>query len=157
MTTAKIFALTVAAATVGFATDAAAQYFYQLPNADFKWNWGEVREDRRFGHADIDMTGGEANFDCQFTLRFRPTANMTVTDIRNFRDELGRRLDFIYAVSEQMYYLEQNRDVDWATLDCKKFQAEPKTADEIAERQNEARDKMLRELERRRARARDND
>jgi hypothetical protein len=128
-----------------------------LPNADFRWNWGEVREDKRFGQPDIEMTGGEANFDCQFTLRFRPTADMTVTAIRDFRDGLARRLDFIYAVSEQMYYLEQNRDVDWATLDCKKFEAEPKTADEIAERQNEAREKMMRELERRRARARDDD
>jgi hypothetical protein len=151
-----MFAFTAAAATLWAAT-AAAQYFYQLPNADFRWNWGEVREDKRFGQPDIEMTGGEANFDCQFTLRFRPTADMTVTAIRDFRDGLARRLDFIYAVSEQMYYLEQNRDVDWATLDCKKFEAEPKTADEIAERQNEAREKMMRELERRRARARDDD
>jgi hypothetical protein len=62
-------------------------------------------------------------------------------------------LDFVYAVSETMYYLDQSREVDWAVLDCKKQESGPSTPEERAERENDARDKMLRELERRRARA----
>jgi hypothetical protein len=148
-------ALAAAAAMLLLATGAAGQYFYSLPNADFTWHWGEKNLERRFGHADITMNGGEANFDCEFTVRFRPTSNMNTSDIRAFRDSLATRLDFIYAVSENMYYMEQDRDIDWATLDCKKFEAQPRSPEESAQRQDEARAKMLRELERRRARQRD--
>ena len=155
MTTSRIFVLAAAAATTLLATGAAAQYLYNLPAASFTWHWGEKVLDRRFGHADITMNGGEANFDCEFTVRFRPTSNMDNTDIRAFRDTLATRLDFIYAVSEQMYYMELNRDIDWATLDCEKFEPVPRSPEESAERQDEAREKMLRELERRRARQRD--
>jgi hypothetical protein len=154
MTRPRTFAL-AGAAMLLLATGGEAQYFYNLPNADFRWNWGEIREDRRFGHADITMNGGEAGFDCEFTVRFRPTSNMSPADIRAFRDSLATRLDFIYAVSESMYYMDQDRSIDWATLDCKKFEPEPRTPEESAQKQNEAREKMLRELERRRARQRD--
>jgi len=141
------------AAVVLFATGAVAQ-LYNLPSASFRWHWGNTDLERRFGHADIEMTGGESFFDCEFTVRFR---NKSLPDIRAVRDSLTTRLDFIYAVSETMYYLELNREIDWATLDCEKYEAEPNTPEESAERESEAREKMLRELERRRARARDDD
>jgi len=155
METSKIFALAATAATVLFATSALAQFGYTLPNADFRWNWGQTDLERRFGHADLEMTGHEAFFDCEFTARFRVTANRTPSDIRAIRDSLATRLDFIYAVSETMYYMEQNREIDWATLDCKRHEAAPTSPEERAERQDQAREKMLRELERRRARERD--
>jgi hypothetical protein len=156
MTTSKIFALAATAATLLFATGAVAQ-FYSLPNASFRWNWGETDLERRFGHPDIEMTGREAFFDCDFTVRFRPSTNSTPSYIRAVRDSLNARLDFIYAVSETMYYMDQNREIDWATLDCEKYEAPPTSPEQSAERQTEAREKMLRELERRRARARDDD
>ena len=142
------------AAAVLFATSAIAQ-FYTLPNASFKWHWGDTNLERRFGHADLEMTGGESFFDCELTARFRPTANATPSYIRAIRDSLATRLDFIYAVSETMYNLELNREIDWATLDCTRFEPEPRSPEASAERQSEAREKMLRELERRRARQRD--
>jgi hypothetical protein len=141
------------AAALVFATGAVAQ-LYNLPKADFKWHWGNTDLERRFGHADLEMSGGESFFDCELTARFRPTANATVSYIREIRDSLSTRLDFIYAVSETMYYLELNRDIDWATLDCKKYEPEPRSPEASAQRQDEAREKMLRELERRRARER---
>ena len=61
-------------------------------------------------------------------------------------------LDFIYATSQYMNSLEYQRALDWATLDCKKYEPEPASPEEQAERENDAREKMLRELERRRAR-----
>ena len=143
-------------AAVLFATGAVAQ-LYNLPNASFVWHWGDTDLERRFGHADIEMTGNESFFDCEFTARFRITSNRSPSDIRAIRDSLNTRLDFIYAVSETMYYMELNREIDWATLDCEKYEAEPSSPEESAERQSEAREKMLRELERRRARARDDD
>ncbi len=39
---------------------------------------------------------------------------------------LNQRLDFIYAVSEAMNELERERDLDWAVLDCKKFEPGPR-------------------------------
>lgn len=143
------------AATVLFATGAVAQLgLYTLPSASFVWHWGDTNLERRFGHADIEMNGGESFFDCEFTVRFR---NKSLPDIRAVRDSLTTRLDFIYAVSQTMYYLELNREIDWATLDCEKYEPEPNTPEESAEKESEAREKMLRELERRRARARDDD
>ncbi len=158
MKTSRIFALAAPAATLLFAAGAAAQFgLYTLPRSDFRWNWGETNLERRMGQADIQLRGSESFFECEFTARFRPTTNMTHRDIRAVRDSLSTRLDFIYAVNETMYYLDQDRQIDWATLDCKKYEPENRGPEASAERQSEAREKMLRELERRRARARDDD
>ncbi len=51
-----------------------------------------------------------------------------------------------------MNALEYQRALDWATLDCKKYEAPETSPDEKAAREAEAREKMLRELERRRER-----
>ncbi len=37
---------------------------YTLPKNDFVWNWGEVSPERRFGHPDIEVSGGEGGFRC---------------------------------------------------------------------------------------------
>jgi hypothetical protein len=52
-----------------------------------------------------------------------------------------------------MNNLEYQHVLDWATLDCKEYKAPEKTAEERATREEEAHDKMLRELEKRRERA----
>jgi hypothetical protein len=104
------------------------------------------------------MTGSEAGFNCDLKARMRPTSSLDPQQIRELEMELRTRLDFIYAVSETLNSLEYARALDWATLDCKKFVPEPSDPETRAERESEARDKMLRELERRRARQqRDND
>ena len=59
---------------------------------------------------------------------------------------------FIYATSQEMNYFDQMRILDWATLDCKHPEPGPVDEAKKAERENAAREKMLRELERRRAR-----
>lgn len=158
MDKSRVLAAAAATAAGLLATVAVAQLpLYTLPAGDFRWNWGETDLERRIGRPDIEMNGSESFFDCDLTVRFRVSTNMSHSDIRAVRDSLSTRLDFIYAVSETMYYLDQNRDIDWATLDCVKYEPEPRSPDDSAERQNEAREKMLRELERRRARARDDD
>jgi hypothetical protein len=136
------------------AVDAAAQLpgLYSLPKNDFIWNWGTNLERRR-GAPDIQMNGGEAQFRCVLTAQMSPSSPMTSTDYRRIESELSTRLDFIYAVSEAMNYLEYQRALEWATLDCKAFDPEPRSAEESATREQEAREKMLRELERRRERA----
>ncbi len=139
-------------------SDAVAQLgLYQLPRADFVWHWGEVNLERRFGNADIEISGSEASFNCDLTARMRPSSSLSVPEIRELEMELRTRLDFIYAVSETMNNLEYARALDWATLDCKKFEAAPSDPETRAERESEAREKMLRELERRRARQQRND
>jgi hypothetical protein len=136
------------------ATSANAQLpFYTLPKDDFIWNWGDSGfEDRRRGSADIEISGNESFFRCDLTARMRPSSSLSPTDIRAIEQDLQTKLDFIYAVSEAMNYLEFNRSLEWATLDCKKYEAGPSDPEEKANRENDAREKMLRELERRRAR-----
>lgn len=138
-------------------TETAAQIpgLYSLPKNDFIWNWGTNLERRR-GAPDIQMNGGEAQFRCVLTAQMSPSSPMTSTDYRRIESELSTRLDFIYAVSEAMNNLEYQRALEWATLDCKAFEPEPRSPEESAAREQEAREKMLRELERRRERAQRN-
>lgn len=135
-------------------SDADAQLgLYTLPKDDFIWNWGELDlEKRRFGVADIEVSGSESQFNCDLTARMRPSTSLSPSEVRDIEHSLRTRLDFIYAASEAMNYLEYQRALDWATLDCKKHDPEPASAEERAERESAAREKMLRELERRRER-----
>lgn len=126
---------------------------YSLPSSDFVWTWGDAKPERRTGPADVTIKGGEANFNCELNAQMRPSSTMGPTEYRQLEQSLATRLDFIYAVSETMNNLEYNRVLDWATLDCKEYKAPEKTAEERATREEEARDKMLRELEKRRERA----
>ena len=132
---------------------AAAQFgLYQLPKDNFIWRWGQSREEgKQTGFADLDLQGTESGFRCHLTARFRASSSMSPTDTRQLESDLRTRLDFIYAVSQEMNYLDQQRSLDWATLDCKHPEATPLTEEKKAERESAAREKMLRELERRRA------
>ncbi len=96
--------------------------------------------------------GTEAGFQCHLTARFRASVTLSPTETRQVESDLRTRLDFIYAVSQAMNYLDQMRSLDWATLDCKRPEAAPVSEEKKAERESAAREKMLRELERRRAR-----
>jgi hypothetical protein len=126
---------------------------YSLPKSDFVWNWGSTDLERRRGVPDMEVNGAEAQFRCELSARMRVSSTMTETDLREIEQDLNTRLDFIYAASEAMNYLENQRVLDWAVLDCKEFEPAEKSAEEKATREQEARDKMLRELERRRERA----
>jgi hypothetical protein len=134
---------------------AAAQIpgLYSLPKSDFVWNWGTADLERRRGAADIEVNGGEAQFRCELSAQMRPSSTMTELELREIEKDLTTRLDFIYASSEAMNYLENQRVLEWAVLDCKKYEAAEKSPEEKATREQEAREKMLRELERRRERA----
>jgi hypothetical protein len=126
---------------------------YSLPTSDFIWTWGDTNLERRGkGPADVSIKGGEANFNCELNAQMRASSTMSPTDYRQIEQELATRLDFIYAASMAMNDLEYNRVLDWATLDCKEYKAPEKTPEERATREEEAREKMLRELEKRRER-----
>jgi hypothetical protein len=128
---------------------------YTLPKDNFRWDWGETNFEERRGTADIEMTGYESFFRCELSVRFRPGTSLTPTDVRAIETSLRGRLDFIYGASETLNQLDRVRELDWATLDCKKSEGAPIDAAKSAEREAEAREKMQRELERRRARAQD--
>jgi len=157
MRMSRIVAPLVAAigAQIFSASETAAQVpgLYSLPTADFVWSWGDTNLEHHRGVADITMQGNEAQFQCELKATMRASSTMTTTDYRAIEQQLSTRLDFIYAVSQTMNNLEYQRVLDWATLDCKKYEPPEKTADEKATREEEAREKMLRELEKRRERA----
>jgi hypothetical protein len=157
MRMSRIVAPLVAAigAQVLSVSDTAAQVpgLYSLPTTDFLWSWGDTNLEHHRGVADITMQGNEAQFTCELKATMRPSSTMTQTDYRTIEQQLSTRLDFIYAVSQTMNNLEYQRVLDWATLDCKKYEPPEKSEEERATREDEAREKMLRELEKRRERA----
>jgi hypothetical protein len=147
-----IAALVATAVTLPLRPAAAQFGLYQLPKNDFIWRWGQSREEgRQTGFPDLDLQGTESGFLCHLTARIRASSAMSTTEIRQLETDLRTRLDFIYAVSQEMNYLDQMRNLDWATLDCKHPEPTPLSEEKKVERESAAREKMLRELERRRA------
>lgn len=130
---------------------------YTLPTDDFRWNWGAIGPEEKMGFADIQVSGSESVFRCELSARTRASSVLGPTDYRQIENDLRARIDFIYAASQAMNYLDQTRSLDWAVLDCKRPEQQPVDAETSSARQNEAREKMLRELERRRAKQRGQD
>jgi hypothetical protein len=148
-----IVALLATAASLWLVLAAAQLGLYNLPSNNFIWNWGVTAESgRRHGTADLDLDGGESGFQCHLTARFRVSVDLSPTDTRQIGMDLQTRLDFIYAAATAMNYYDEMRQLDWATLDCRRPEAGPVDDAKRAERESAAREKMLRELERRRAR-----
>jgi hypothetical protein len=149
--------LAAAAASASLVANRAVGQFgiYTLPQDDFRWNWGAIGPEEKTGFADIQVSGSEGAFRCDLSARTRASSILGPTDYRQIENDLRTRIDFIYAASQAMNYLDQNRSLDWAVLDCKRPEQEPVDAATSEARQNEAREKMLRELERRRAKQRD--
>ena len=147
-----IAALAATAATLLLGPAAAQFGLYQLPKTNFIWHWGRNRDEGKpQGFTDLDLQGTESGFVCHLTARFRASSSLSPNDMRQIESELRTRLDFIYAVSQAMNDLDQMLSLDWATLDCKHPEPGPVDAEKKAERETAAREKMLRELERRRA------
>lgn len=148
----KRFALVAAAAVAGLAASSAHAQFgnYQLPQNDFVWNWG-TNPDRQIGFEDFSVTGGEGGFHCELKGKVHPGGQLTPTQLHQLEDALRSRIDFIYASSNYMNQLDQQRELDWAKLSCAKPQPTPSTAQEKADREAKAREKMQHEIDRRRA------
>jgi hypothetical protein len=158
----RLAALALPAALAAIAalvtTSAHAQFGgfgYSLPKDDFVWNWGRNREGGNTGFEDFEVHGGEAGFTCVLTGKVGFSGRLSRDDIRALEDELRTRMDFIYAAASYMNSFEQQNLIEWARLDCDKFEAAPSTAEEKAEREARAKEKMQREIERRRERERD--
>jgi hypothetical protein len=148
--------LTVGALALLAAASAAAQLgFYQLPNQDFVWNWGRLGEGAAQRFEDFSVTGGEAGFQCELKGSVSPSGRLSPSDVRALENELRSRMDFIYASASYMNELDAQNLIDWARLECDKFEPTPSTPEQKAEREAKAREKMQREIERRRARDRD--
>jgi hypothetical protein len=76
---------------------------------------------------------------------------MTPSDLHTLEDQLRSRLDFIYASSSTMNQLDQAHEIQWARLACAKPEAKPLSEQEKADKEAKAREKMQREIDRRRA------
>ena len=144
-------ALTLACLVLAAHGSAHAQFGYQLPKDDFIWKWGDAELGDRF--EDFDVNGAEGGFTCELKGRMRPGSQMSRTDINQMQNEIRTRMDFIYYTANLMNQLDLSRELDWALLTCTKYKAEPSTAEEKAEHEARARERMQREIERRRARA----
>ncbi|HEX5418659.1 MAG TPA: hypothetical protein VFY39_01535 [Gammaproteobacteria bacterium] len=145
-----VFALTIAVQS-----SAHAQFGVQLPKSDFTWNWGEQREissAKKF--PDFTLKGGEAGFNCDLDGKMRLGSNYSLGDIRQIEDEITTSPYFIEASASIMNVLDQQRDLEWATLACtkpKKTEAETaKQAEKQQESLQKLHDKAVRKLIKRR-------
>ena len=145
---APIAAFAIAALT---ATAAHAQFgYYQLPKNDFTWNWGDPeRAGMKF--EDFTVNGSEGGFNCELKGKLAGASRMTPSDLHTLEDQLRSRLDFIYASSSTMNQLDQAHEIMWARLACAKPEAKPLSEQEKADKEAKAREKMQREIDRRRA------
>jgi hypothetical protein len=139
-----------------FAAGAAhAQFGYTLPKGNFVWNWGRNPEGLNTRFEDFSVTGFEAGFQCELTGKAGLSGRLSPSDIRQIEETLRARSDFIYAASTYMNDLDRQNLIDWARLACDKPEPKESTAEEKAEHETRAKEKMQREIDRRRARARD--
>ena len=122
----------------------------QLPRDDFTWHWGDVEDAR--GAEDFSVDGNDGRFRCTLTGRLRIASQMSMMDVRQMESDIRMSMEFVRAAAEAMYVLDQQRDLDWATLACKKPVAAEVTEEEKLERESRAREKALREMQRRRER-----
>jgi hypothetical protein len=153
--TAIQIAIAAALLTAG---SAAAQIFnqgiYQLPADDFTFTWGDIR--RRTEVIDLRTGGVEEDFRCDLLMELRPGSRLGDYEMRQLEGQLSTQLDFIYQSAIMMNQLEDNRELLWATLTCKKGGGE-RDPDEVAraERETKARERALRAQQRRREREAD--
>lgn len=128
---------------------ASAQFGYTIPNQNFIWNWGKGE-----GHGarqDFAVRGGEAGFNCDLTGAMRVGHDLSPTERIAFEQQLSTSIQFIYDATTLMNQLDLQFSLDWAQLDCKKYEAKPLTEEQKAERESRARSKAQAEVERRRA------
>lgn len=139
--------------------DAAAQFFpVNLPNNDFRWQWGDVDAagQGRRTLRDFSSSGNEAGFTCQLTGALRAGSRIEDLELRRLESELGISLYFIQAATRVMNDLDYRRDLDWAVLDCKLPEAREPDPEAQQERLDRLRERALRrQAERRERRARD--
>lgn len=151
------FAGVALVAALAVPVPAAAQIpgLYNLPSNDFIWRWGRAERERE--HGDFSARGTERGFQCEVRGDLSPSSRLTQPEIRELESSLQGRLDFVYAAATLMQELEYSRDLDWAVLECEKSaKSTPSTPEEKAENEARAREKMQREIERRRERAQRN-
>tara|TARA_Y100000588_G_C14114434_1_gene864458 strand:+ start:316 stop:717 length:402 start_codon:yes stop_codon:yes gene_type:complete len=123
-----------------------------LPQNDFTWNWGDETL-ARGGHRQLSMIGSESGFRCELDARMRITSRLSRQDIRNLENQIRNNVFFVQAVANSMYYLELQRDLGYATLNCVRPQVDRDADEEArANRETRARERAARERERRRAR-----
>ncbi len=151
---AAVAAALIAAALSG---EAAAQIFpANLPNNDFRWQWGDSVDQRSGGLRDFSASGHEAGFNCQLTGALRPSARIENLELRRLESELGISLYFIQAATRVMNDLDYQRSLDWAVLDCKKPEVRERDPEAQQERLDRLRERALRrQAERRERQSRD--
>jgi len=142
--------------TLGFAA-AYAQFgqgfpgFVNLPDQDFTWNWGRTVDTVVSRAEDFSIRGSQAQFRCELSGRFSAGSHYTSTDARELANRLQSSLFFIEDAAYTMDALDRQRELDWATLSCE----EPKRDESeqaSQEREDRAREKALKDLQKRRER-----
>jgi hypothetical protein len=125
---------------------------FNMPTEDFTWIWGRIRERDLGRRPDVSTVGFDAGFRCELTAKLSPGSRMDTIEVRQLENQLGTASFFIESAANAMYVLEQQREIDWGKLDCKKPQADDESEAEVQERLDRARERAEKRRDRRRAR-----
>jgi hypothetical protein len=126
---------------------------HTLPNADFTWRWGTAVEDAGRDSAEFQARGFEAEFECQLTGRLlaRSQGPYQRIEARAFAEAVkDLRLSMFFIWDAMAMMNGYRRDLDWATLVCTMRDIR---SERPPRRRADERQKMQRELERRRKEA----
>jgi hypothetical protein len=127
---------------------------HDLPAGDFIWRWGVAAEDPGRDSPDFEGPGAERDFRCVLRGRFLAGSKgaherFSPSYVRELGTSMRLSMFFIWDASVTMNSLRSH--LDWATLDC------VRPGRLRAQQQSNAVQQVQRELERRRARAPDDE
>lgn len=134
---------------------ALAQFGGSLPRNDFTWTWGDSGDAARRFAPDFSLSGGEGGFRCDLSGRLRLGSQWSRMDIRQLENDLRVSTFFVRSAARTMNVLDQRRELDWATLDCRKPAESEPDAEAEQEQLDRERQKVIEEMRRRRERQRD--
>lgn len=89
-----------------------------LPRDDFTWTWGR-KPSGETKFEDFSVFGSEGRFRCDLTGKLSIGTRMSRMDIRDLESELRGQLNFIQSATYMMNNLDAQRQLEWATLECK--------------------------------------
>lgn len=123
---------------------------FNLPSGDFAWQWGNPERLGRFH--DFSINGSEADFRCELTGKLSAGSRMSQVDVRQMESDLASSLYFIEQATNTMNVLDQQRELDWAALNCVKAKPREPDAEKRKEIEDKARAKAVEKMLKRRAR-----
>lgn len=102
----------------------------QLPSNDFTWVWGNRTRAQEARSPTFNTDGTDGGFDCELQGRLTPGQMWTHTEIVRMESEIRTAQSFVEATLSYMGELNNQRALDWARLECRRFRTDDRPSSE---------------------------